>query len=72
MNMNESHMPFYGAVKYEKVRNIIGQIHPKIKLFRHNERFCVCYLLYTLTLKVYSTHQQCNSISDVVSTIEVT
>ena len=37
MNMNESHMPFYGAVKYEEMRNITGQIHPKIKLIRHNE-----------------------------------
>jgi len=48
MKMNESHMSFYGAVKCEEVRNIIGQTHPKIKLFRHNERIRCCYLLCTL------------------------
>ena len=48
MSMNESHMPFYGAVKYEEVRDITTQIHPKIKLLRPNDGLCVCYLLYTL------------------------
>jgi len=56
MNMNEPRIPFYGAVKYEEVRNITTQIHPKIKLFRQNEGLCVCHLLYTLTLRVYSSH----------------
>jgi hypothetical protein len=46
VNMNESHVPFYGAVKFEEVRNIIGQIHPKIKLFRHNEG--LRFLLYVI------------------------
>ena len=54
MNMNESHTPFYGAVKFEEV-NIIEQIHPKSKLFQHKEDLCVCYLLFTPSLRVLSS-----------------
>jgi hypothetical protein len=46
--MNESHMPFYGALKFEEVRDIIDQIHLKIKLFRHNEGLrLLLFVIYT-------------------------
>jgi hypothetical protein len=40
----------------EEVRNIIGQINPKLNFFQYNEGLFVCHLLFIPSLRFYSSH----------------